>query len=101
PPVTYPTKGVVWHAGEKQTVLMCPLCDTDLPVNITNPIGKVVLGWLEGPGLNLQLNAPLAQGFPITAGKVDIVVPSQYPDRDTYIVALLGSSGNISPTFTI
>ena len=29
--------------------------DVDLPDQITNPIGKVVLGWLEGDGLNLQL----------------------------------------------
>jgi len=29
--------------------------DADLPEQITNPIGKVVLGWLEGDGLNLQL----------------------------------------------
>jgi len=31
------------------------LCGTDLPAQISNPIGEVVLGWLEGDGLNLQL----------------------------------------------
>jgi len=32
-------------------------------------------------------DTPLAKDFPITAGKVNVVVPSQYPDRDTYIIA--------------
>ena len=78
-------------------------CDVDLPAQISNPTGQVVLGWLDTTGsYNLQigtsrplcprrhihttLGSPLASGFPITAGKVDIVVPS-YPDRTTYIVA--------------
>ncbi|KAF9646311.1 hypothetical protein BDM02DRAFT_3188971 [Thelephora ganbajun] len=45
--------------------------------------------------------ALLAGGFPITAGKVDAVVPSQYPDRGVCVIALIGSFRNISPTFAI
>ena len=72
-------------------------------------------------GDHFFLDSLLAQGFPITAGRVDITVPSGYPARDTYIVArkstyiwhhilplvnvvlnlVIGSSGNISPAFTI
>jgi len=98
PPVTYPTRGVRWIVGHTQTVTW----DTSqLPAQISNPSATVVLGWLDSSGgYNLQLRSPLASGIPITAGKAVIKVPS-YPDRDTYIIAVIGSSGNISPTFTI
>ncbi|KAF9777984.1 hypothetical protein BJ322DRAFT_510195 [Thelephora terrestris] len=99
PPVTYPTQGVVWTVGQTQTVTW----DTsNLPAQITNPTGQVVLGWIDSSGsYNLQLKTPLASGFPITAGQVNIVVPAGYPDGNSYIISLIGSADNISPTFTI
>lgn len=43
----------------------------------------------------------LAEGFPVTDGKVDFVLPSDLEQRDDYIVVLFGDSGNISKHFSI
>jgi hypothetical protein len=50
--------------------------------------------------MNLQMDSPLAEGFRLRAGKQEITVPS-VPQRNDYIVVLMGDSGNQSPTFTI
>ncbi|KAF8332969.1 hypothetical protein F5887DRAFT_564429 [Amanita rubescens] len=100
PPVTAPNSTSVWTVGSTQTVVW----DTSgLPpyANITNRVGEVLLGHLGGGGgLNLMLNNPLAQGFNITQGSVNVVVPN-VPPRTDYLVVLMGDSGNASPTFAI
>ncbi|KAK2465759.1 hypothetical protein APHAL10511_002303 [Amanita phalloides] len=99
PPVLAPNASTVWYVGTTQTVVWNT---TGLPPynRITNQVGKVILGHLGGGGLNLMLKNPLAQGFNITQGSVNIIVPN-VPPRTDYLIVLMGDSGNTSPTFTI
>ncbi|KAI0081662.1 hypothetical protein K474DRAFT_1259092 [Panus rudis PR-1116 ss-1] len=99
PPITSPDASTVWHVGETQTVTW----DTSgipPPANVTNQKGKVVLGFLTDDSEHLMIDSPLADGFSIFDGKVQVIVPN-VPDRTDYIIALFGDSGNISPKFTI
>ncbi|KAI5119403.1 hypothetical protein M0805_005946 [Coniferiporia weirii] len=99
PPVTTPNSTTVWVVGETQTVVW----DTsNLPSQITNTNGTVLLGFINDTtsGEHLMTGSPLATGFDIRSGSVNIVVPDVEPRTD-YIVALLGDSGNISGLFTI
>ncbi|KIJ57404.1 hypothetical protein M422DRAFT_40821 [Sphaerobolus stellatus SS14] len=50
------------------------------------------------PYLPLSTDDPLARGFPLIAGSVPVIVPN-VPPCDTYVIAFLGDSGNISPEF--
>ncbi|KAF8526752.1 hypothetical protein JB92DRAFT_2805852 [Gautieria morchelliformis] len=99
PPITYPTTGTVWNVNDKHNVTW----DTSvIPPGTTNN-GMIVLGFLDsadGSNEHLDLNNPLASGFPITAGRAEITVPS-VTTRDTYILVLFGDSGNASGKFTI
>lgn len=99
PRITSPDASSVWPVGSKQIVTW----DTsELPPydQITNPTGRIVLGWDSGDSLNLQLNSPLAQGFNITLGRMEVTVPNVRPRKD-YLIVLMGNSGNTSPSFAI
>ncbi|KIL61384.1 hypothetical protein M378DRAFT_199551 [Amanita muscaria Koide BX008] len=99
PPVTAPNASTVWTAGSTQLVVW----DTSKlpPYNqITNKVGTVVLGFLDSNGENLMLDKPLAKGFNITQGSIQVVVPN-VQTRTNYIIVLMGDSGNASPTFSI
>ncbi|KAK0244130.1 hypothetical protein EDD85DRAFT_945452 [Armillaria nabsnona] len=99
PPITSPTAGAVWTVGQTITVTWNT---TVIPPasQVTNPIGKIVLGHQANNSLNLELDHPLASNFQLTDGQVDITVPDVEP-RDDYIIVLFGDSGNTSPEFTI
>ncbi|EIW53254.1 uncharacterized protein TRAVEDRAFT_87231, partial [Trametes versicolor FP-101664 SS1] len=117
PPITSPKAGDVWTVGTTQTVTWNT---TGIPASVGNPIGGMLLGYLEdgqqhldtgififqaltstcGQQLNLDIENPLAEGFLITAGSVEVTVP-QVATRDDYIVVLFGDSGDVSPEFTI
>ncbi|KAK0487538.1 hypothetical protein IW261DRAFT_1290716, partial [Armillaria novae-zelandiae] len=99
PPITSPTAGAVWTVGQTITVTWNT---TVIPPasQVTNPIGKIVLGHQANNSLNLDLDHPLASNFQLTDGQVDITVPDVEP-RDDYIIVLFGDSGNTSPEFTI
>ncbi|GJE91589.1 hypothetical protein PsYK624_077390 [Phanerochaete sordida] len=98
PKITSPTGKTVWIAGTNVTVTW----DTsNQPADITNPVGKVLLGHVEdGTDEHLDVDHPLADGFDIRAGKVQVTVPNVSPGSD-YIIVVMGDSGNKSPTFTI
>ncbi|KAK0221761.1 hypothetical protein IW262DRAFT_1482009 [Armillaria fumosa] len=99
PPITSPTAGAIWTVGQTITVTWNT---TVIPPasQVTNPIGKIVLGHQANNSLNLDLDHPLASNFQLTDGQVDITVPDVEP-RDDYIIVLFGDSGNTSPEFTI
>lgn len=94
PQVTYPTEGVQWVIGDYYNVTW----DTsNPPAQITNSQGLIVLAknyTLTG------LSAPLAAGFSILDGTVQVQVPNVTPGDD-YQVVVFGDSGNYSPTFSI
>jgi len=100
PPITTPNKSTVWCIGSEVTATW----DTsNAPAEITNPTGTLFLGHLNGDGSggeNLDVDHPLANGFPLSQGKVSFEVPNVKP-RNNYIVVLMGDSGNASQKFKI
>ncbi|KAL4069881.1 hypothetical protein V8B97DRAFT_1872028 [Scleroderma yunnanense] len=98
PSIFYPTAGVVWPAGSVQNVTW----RTDnIPDEVKNSTGLILLGYQTSDSENLDIKRPLASSFPITAGFVQFTVPSDLVYRTNYIVVLFGDSGNASPQFTI
>ncbi|KAF7365032.1 hypothetical protein MVEN_00374300 [Mycena venus] len=99
PPVTSPDASTRWA---RQTEVTVTWSISDMPQSITNPRGRLLLGYLEPGSSNehLDLDHPLAEGFDIRDGHRTIRVPD-VPPRDNYIVVLMGDSGNRSPEFTI
>ncbi|KAI0820046.1 hypothetical protein BC628DRAFT_1423242 [Trametes gibbosa] len=96
PPITAPKAGDVWKTGSTQLVTW----DTSNIVNPTGETGVILLGTLSNGDEDLDTSNPLAVGFAISAGAVNVTVPA-VAAGDDYIVALFGDSGNISPAFTI
>ncbi|KAI0055748.1 hypothetical protein BV25DRAFT_1873032 [Artomyces pyxidatus] len=92
PPVLYPHAGTVWKVGARHNVTWD---NSDPPVNITNPIGQILLR--KG---DFTLDGPLASGFNLTAGRVEVTVPHVKPGHD-YVIVLFGDSGDWSHKFTI
>ncbi|KAG9316645.1 hypothetical protein JVU11DRAFT_2699 [Chiua virens] len=93
PPITYPDANTEWVVGETYTVTW----DTsNEPTEVTNPTGYIYLRHGDSTESN-----PIASGFPLTDGSIDVTVPADtQPDTD-WMVVLMGDSGNWSPTFTI
>ncbi|KAI0785536.1 hypothetical protein C8Q75DRAFT_318312 [Abortiporus biennis] len=100
PKITKPDAFTVWVINTTVTVTW----DTcNAPDDITNPQGKILLGHMDNgddEDENLDIDHPLAEGFDIFQGSVDIVVPDVQQGND-YIIVLMGDSGNKSPPFTI
>ncbi|KAF9644283.1 hypothetical protein BDM02DRAFT_3077858, partial [Thelephora ganbajun] len=99
PQITAPQAGDIWTVGSTQFVTW----NTDrIPPSAVNKTGALFLGFLDGYATseNLDIHRPLAYGFPLIDGCVSVQVPDVKP-RDTYIVVLMGNSGNASPEFTI
>ncbi|EJC97887.1 uncharacterized protein FOMMEDRAFT_97900 [Fomitiporia mediterranea MF3/22] len=97
PVITYPTAGVVWAVGETREITWNA---DDIPQEVKDTTGTIVLGFNENDSENLDLAHPLATGFKLTDEKVNVTVPD-VADRSDYIVVLFGDSGNASPEFTI
>ncbi|KAL7280155.1 hypothetical protein ACG7TL_006574 [Trametes sanguinea] len=99
PPITNPTAQTVWRVGETQIVTWDVAALNGTPPS--NPTASIILGTLTPDGdEHLMIESPLVSGFPILAGNVSLTVPS-VPSANNYIVCLFGSSGDISPMFTI
>ncbi|KAH6916809.1 hypothetical protein BKA70DRAFT_312961 [Coprinopsis sp. MPI-PUGE-AT-0042] len=99
PPIIKPDATSVWPIGTVQEVTW----DTSkLPPDnqITNPRGRILLGRDTGDSLNLDIDHPLAEGFHIRQGRINITVPNVTP-RPDYLIVLMGNSGNTSPSFAI
>ena len=69
PAITSPDANTVWVVGCNYTVTWNA---TDPPSQVTNPQGIVYLRINDAT----QLATPLAQGFPLSAGQVDVTVPA-------------------------
>ncbi|TCD69893.1 hypothetical protein EIP91_005717 [Steccherinum ochraceum] len=97
PKITNPTAGQVWAIGNKQLVAWDL---NSIPSSEYNKTGMLLLGYIANDSENLDIKHPLATGFSIGDGNVTVTVP-EVQERDNYVVALLGDSGNISPQFSI
>ncbi|KAI9569680.1 hypothetical protein HD554DRAFT_2171123 [Boletus coccyginus] len=93
PQILSPDASTIWAAGGTYTVLW----DTSSePAQVTNSEGLVYLR-INGA----TQSTPLAQGFPLTDGHVDVTIPADTVPADDWVVVLFGDSGNWSPPFTI
>ncbi|KAI0632429.1 hypothetical protein C8Q77DRAFT_923677 [Trametes polyzona] len=97
--VTLPTKGTVWKVGEAQQI------QWDVPAlhgaSPSNPIARIILGTINPNGrMKLMYETPIASGFPLLGGNVNLTVPS-VPTGKNYIVCVFGSTRDISSPFTI
>ncbi|KAF9355425.1 hypothetical protein BGX26_006575 [Mortierella sp. AD094] len=101
PHITSPRRGDEWKAGSTQTVRWST---KNIPRSHASSTGSIVLGYLNGGASDtnehLDLEHPLAKGFLLKDGHVDVVVPN-VPARDKYIIVLFGDSGNASDEFKI
>ena len=113
PQITSPNANTVWTAGCIFTVTWDA---SDPPSEITNPQGMIYLRINDETQPN-----PIAQGFPLTAGQVDVTVPADTQASPEWQVVrksllslgpirgntlrfsslVMGDSGNWSPPFTI
>ncbi|KAI5118694.1 hypothetical protein M0805_003350 [Coniferiporia weirii] len=92
PKVLYPHELTIWKVGNKYDVVW------DLsqkPAEVTNFIGEIYLLLIVDVTVE-----PLASGFNLTIGHIEITVPNVEPGWD-YQLVLMGDSGNFSPQFII
>ncbi|KAF8556382.1 hypothetical protein OG21DRAFT_659969 [Imleria badia] len=78
PPILSPNASTVWTVGGTYTVTWNT---TSKPVNVTNSQGMVYLRIN-----NETQSTPLAQGFPLTAGQVNVTVPAGTQPSNEWIV---------------
>jgi len=98
PHIISPQAAVAWPMGSRQTVKW----ETDnIPKEMKNYNGTILLGHMENGSENLDVDHPLASQFPITSGSMAVRIPSNIPAGNDYFIVLLGDSGNMSPKFRI
>ncbi|GAA5978282.1 hypothetical protein JCM5350_002250 [Sporobolomyces pararoseus] len=102
PPITRPAGGEVYEAGSTQVASW----NRALPIgfNLTQ-VGKhadLLLGYSLPDVLNYHLDVTLVKNISLYEGAAEVTytVPD-LPERTSYFLALVGSSSNISPEFTI
>ncbi|VDB91889.1 unnamed protein product [Peniophora sp. CBMAI 1063] len=95
-----PAGGESYKAGSNQTASW----DTSkIDEEAKDYTGVLYLGYSDGKSEseNLDIAHPLAYGFKLTDGSVNYTIPANATERDSYFLALVGDSGNLSPKFTI
>ncbi|KAJ4472361.1 hypothetical protein C8R41DRAFT_849979 [Lentinula lateritia] len=106
PTITYPIgNDIVWQSGN--TVYNMTWETDNIPEDARNNTGVIMLGYLDDNSTSsdehLDWRKPLACGFPLTDGIAYFTLdPSRnLTTRDSYVLCLLGDSGNISNRLTI
>ncbi|CAO3609749.1 unnamed protein product [Cunninghamella echinulata] len=101
PTILYPSANTKWKAGESYTVTW----DTENVLGGPIPAdykGTIMLGYLtKEDGSNEHLKWKLASDFPLNQGSYKVTLPPKLETRKTYIIVLMGNSGNASKQFTI
>ncbi|KAI9361327.1 hypothetical protein BD770DRAFT_383198 [Pilaira anomala] len=104
PKINVPNSGTKWRAGQTVTIQW----DTnffDGESNVPIPeyaTGMIKLGYFEnGDKYNEHLYWDLASGFSLASGAQSVTLPTTLDTKTTYIIVLMGNSGNASPEFTI
>ncbi|KAL8292855.1 hypothetical protein RQP46_000549 [Phenoliferia psychrophenolica] len=100
PPITSPDRQTFWTSGLTYTVTW----NTTLPEGVSQDdvpqTATIKLGYITEDSENL--NWTLAEDVPLyTTGSYDVTLPSDLKGKSNYVIGLLGSSGNVSPEFTI
>ncbi|KAG1752965.1 hypothetical protein EDB19DRAFT_977993 [Suillus lakei] len=90
PSIICPTSDSIWTVGGTFSVTW----DTSKkPSQVTNPTGKIYLR----QGDKTQ-SSPIASGFALSDGKVEVTIPGDTTPGD-YMIVLFGDSGNWSAEF--
>jgi hypothetical protein len=105
PHITTPNSGTKWRAGGSFIVKWdTTYFDGTGQVPIPDGFkGTIKLGYLEdGDEYNEHLQwGDLATGFALNSGAQRITLPADLETKTSYIIVLMGNSGNASPKFTI
>ncbi|ORY99352.1 hypothetical protein BCR43DRAFT_513470 [Syncephalastrum racemosum] len=99
PQITEPSSATVWKAGDNVNVKWDTTIQGEkIPDGVD---GIIKLGYLEDGSINEHLYWTLAGNFPLNRGYQNVTLPSDLETKDSYIIVLMGDSGNASPKFTI
>ncbi|KAI7855391.1 hypothetical protein BDC45DRAFT_506093 [Circinella umbellata] len=99
PEITVPKATSKWRAGETYTVKWkTTVLGEDIPDGVN---GTIKLGYLEEGSINEHLYWDLATTFPLNSGAQTVTLPSDLETKTSYIIVVMGDSGNASPKFTI
>jgi hypothetical protein len=104
PTITVPNANTKWRAGGTFVVKWeTTYNDGEKQVAIPSAQkGYIKLGYLENDDpYNEHLLWDLASDFNLDSGAQSITLPSDLETKRTYIIVLMGDSGNASPKFTI
>ncbi|KAL8279038.1 hypothetical protein RQP46_008496 [Phenoliferia psychrophenolica] len=104
-PVTFPTAGTVWQAGGQGYITWNQSLPSGVSQSDVSHNARLVLGYTSDSsvGLHLDVDHPLGTNIPLynSTPYYAFTLPSDLPTRSTYILSFQGSSGNLSPEFTI
>ncbi|KAM0751566.1 hypothetical protein T439DRAFT_324753 [Meredithblackwellia eburnea MCA 4105] len=104
PKVTYPDSTTQWIPGVTYSVFWNNT-DPGYPAEQLHTTADIWLGFVDDTGLNYDKipENPLAVDVPLYGGNnwTQISIPSNLTSRNTYVINLRGSSGNVSPQFEI
>lgn len=104
-PVTFPTLGFVFQSGGPGYAEWSQTLPTGLNTTSVSGTANLVLGYTStlSEGLHYNISQPLGVKIPLytSTNRFNFTFPANLPTRTTYVLSLQGSSGNISPEFTI
>ncbi|GAA5808996.1 hypothetical protein MFLAVUS_002396 [Mucor flavus] len=104
PKINVPNSGTKWSAGQTVTIQWdVTYFDGTGTVPIPEAaIGTLKLGYLEdGDEYNEHLFWDLDTGFKLASGARSITLPADLETKTSYIIVLMGNSGNASAKFYI
>ncbi|CAO3628177.1 unnamed protein product [Mucor fragilis] len=106
PKISTPNSGTKWRAGQSYVVKWETTYNDGTGQQVPIPDGykgTIKLGYLENNDpYNEHLKfGDLAKDFALNAGSQTITLPADLETKTSYIIVLMGNSGNASPKFTI
>ncbi|GAA6059644.1 hypothetical protein JCM10212_004147 [Sporobolomyces blumeae] len=103
PPITSPAGGEIYAAGSQQTVTWDQTLPSGIELGDVSQTADLLLGYTVPGDSSLHLNLTLVHNVSLYSGpnEASYTLPSDLPTRTTYLLALVGSSGNVSPAFTV
>ncbi|GAA5937044.1 uncharacterized protein JCM15063_000138 [Sporobolomyces koalae] len=103
PPITRPAGGEVFQAGSQQIASWNRQLPTGFNLTSVGKKADLMLGYTIPDVLSYHLEHTLVKDIMLYEGdaEVEYTLPTDLPTSDSYFLALVGSSSNVSPKFTI
>ncbi|GAA5879396.1 hypothetical protein JCM16303_003188 [Sporobolomyces ruberrimus] len=103
PPLTRPSGGEVLQAGSEQVASWNRALPTGFNLTQVGKHADLLLGYTVPDVLSYHLDVTLVKSISLYEGDAEVTyrLPEDLVTRDSYFLALIGSSSNISPKFTI